>query len=129
MPIYVHTRREFARMTMALMCSQVVTPMAQAQQSDVSPPPIARLIVKLHTPADQATVMQLIRQELPHPERLTYLRSMSGDAHVLSVVPPATQDTVPILIDELRATKLFEYVELDRMMTIRDLVPGQKATQ
>jgi len=103
----------------ALLLSCAAVPTVQAQQAEPATPSAVRVIVKLHAPADEPTVMRLIGQKLPQPERVSYLRAMSGDAHVLSVAAPATEDDVSELITDLRATKLFEYVELDRMKGIR----------
>ena len=113
------TKHLIAPAVAVLLLSCKALPTVQAQQTEAVTPPVARLIVKLHVPTDESTVMRLIRQTLPRPERVTYLRAMSGDAHVLGVVAPATAESVPALIAELEATNLFEYVELDRMKSIR----------
>jgi hypothetical protein len=129
MLIYPRGKRLLALASVAILFSQACVPAARPQQADVGPQPVARLIIKLHSPADQAAVMRQIRQKLPHPERLTYLREMSTDTHVLSVVAPATAESVTGLIGELLATELFEYVELDRMMTIHGSPQGPKSSQ
>lgn len=77
-------------------------------------PPIAALIVKARTPArDADTLMRAVRRSLPHPAMARYARPMSGGAHVVHLTPPATREQVPALIERLRASGDFEYVDLD----------------
>jgi cell division septation protein DedD len=77
-------------------------------------PPIAALIVKPRTPASDAdALMRVVRRSLPQPAMARYARPMSGGAHVVFLTPPVTRAQVPALIERLRASGDFEYVELD----------------
>lgn len=77
-------------------------------------PPVAALIVKPRTPTgDSDALMRLVRRSLPQPAMARYARPMSGGAHVVYLTPPATREQVPALIDRLRASGDFEYVDLD----------------
>jgi len=76
--------------------------------------PIAALIVKPRTPtSDPDALMRVVRRSLPQPAMARYARPMSGGAHVVYLIPPATRAQVPALIERLRASGDFEYVELD----------------
>jgi len=68
--------------------------------------------------ADGAALMKLIHARLPAYERIEYLRAMSGGAYVLMVTGKSNDSQIETIIADLMATDLFEYVELDRMMTI-----------
>ena len=90
---------------------------------DIAKPEAVRavggVILKTKTASQNgAAVIQLVNAHLLAPERVRYLREMSGGAHVLQVVPPATKADIPVIIAQLIATGLFEYVEEDRMMSI-----------
>jgi hypothetical protein len=86
---------------------------APAAQGDTAPP-IAALIVKPRTPTiDPDALMRVVRRSLPQPAMARYARPMSGGAHVVYLIPPATRAQVPALIERLRASGDFEYVELD----------------
>ncbi len=83
-------------------------------------PPIAALIVKPRTPArDADALMRVVRLNLPQPEMARYARAMSGGAHVVYLTPPATREQVPALIERLRASGDFEYVDLDAPVRIK----------
>ena len=92
---------------------------ANAQAPAAESLPVARIIVKPKTVVANGTeLMSAIAAKLPDEHRLQYFRAMSGDAHVLGVVQPALAADVPEIIGRLTSTGLFEYVELDRMLTI-----------
>jgi cell division septation protein DedD len=76
--------------------------------------PVAALIVKPRTPTSDAdALMRLVRRSLPQPAMATYARAMSGGAHLVYLTAPATRAQVPALIERLRASGDFEYVDLD----------------
>jgi hypothetical protein len=81
----------------------------------------ARIIVKpLAAVANGDDLMRTIAAKLPDERRLQYFREMSGGAHVISVVQPASAADVASILRQLANTGLFEYVELDRMLKARD---------
>jgi len=81
---------------------------------------VGRVIVKLRQPvANEAALMKLIQEKFQQPERIAFFREISNDSFVLRVIPPATKADLPRIMDQLTATGLFEYVEEDKMMTIR----------
>ncbi len=76
--------------------------------------PIAALIVKPRTPTSDAdALLRVVGRSLPQPAMARYARPMSGGAHVVFLIPPATRAQVPALVERLRASGDFEYVELD----------------
>jgi len=77
-------------------------------------PPVAALIVKPRTPtADPDALMRLVRRSLPQSAMARYARPMSGGAHLVYLTAPATRAQVPALIERLRVSGDFEYVDLD----------------
>ncbi|MEW5882523.1 MAG: hypothetical protein AB1761_19050 [Pseudomonadota bacterium] len=83
-------------------------------------PPVAALIVKPCAPAaDADALMRLVRRSLPQPAMARYGRPMSGGAHVVYLAPPAAREQVPALIERLRASGDFEYVDLDTPVKIQ----------
>lgn len=83
-------------------------------------PPVAALIVKPRTPASDAdALMRLVQRSLPQPAMARYARPMSGGAHVVYLTLPATREQVPALIERLRASGDFEYVDLDAPVKIK----------
>lgn len=82
--------------------------------------PPARFVVKPRTPvASEAEITALVRSKLERPERVRLYRQMSGGAWVFEMVPPDARDDVPAVVDRLRASGKFEYVEIDAPVTIR----------
>jgi hypothetical protein len=77
------------------------------------------IIVKPRERIDSAALMKNIGEKMRAPERVAFVRAMSGDAYVLNVAAPATAADVPNIIAELNATGLFEYVEADEQLTIQ----------
>jgi hypothetical protein len=88
--------------------------------SAASTQPVGAVIVKPKTPvANDAALVTVVRQKLNQPERVSFLRPMSGGAYVFNVVSPATANDIPGVISDLLATGLFEYVEEDQIVTIQ----------
>lgn len=82
--------------------------------------PIAALIVKPRIPtSDPDALMRVVRRHLPQPAMARYARPMSGGAHVVHLTLPATREQVPALVERLRASGDFEYVDLDAPVRIK----------
>ncbi|MGC3979795.1 MAG: hypothetical protein QM808_00870 [Steroidobacteraceae bacterium] len=98
-------------------CFAAPNPTAASQSSGVS---VGSIIVKPRNQyADGAALMKAINAKLTSPQRLQFLRPMSGSAYVLNVIAPASKDDIPRIISELSATGMFEYVEPDEVVTIQ----------
>jgi hypothetical protein len=69
--------------------------------------------------ADESAVAKIVSAQLATPEQVKFLRAMSGGAYVFKVYPPASKADIPAIVARLIASGLFEYVEEDRVMTIR----------
>ncbi|MGB2818275.1 MAG: hypothetical protein WBC37_13745 [Burkholderiaceae bacterium] len=82
-------------------------------------PVIAAVIVKPWNASDSEAVLAAARQALGRSAGVRYVRPMAGDAHILHLTAPATRDEVPALVERLRASNAFQYVERDSMMKIR----------
>jgi hypothetical protein len=91
----------------------------QSRPTQVAAPrAVGGIIVKpKKPPTDSAALMKVVSAQLTSPERVTFLRAMSGDAYVLNVMPPATKADIASIVAQLTASGLFEYVEEDQMMT------------
>ena len=44
---------------------------------------------------------------------------MAGDAHIVHLTSPAQRADVPKLVERVRASGNFDYVEVDSMLTIK----------
>ena len=82
-------------------------------------PVVASIIVKPHHPSTSETVVGAAREALGASAGVRYARPLAGEAHMLYLTAPATRDQVPALVERLRASKAFEYVERDSMMKIQ----------
>lgn len=82
-------------------------------------PVVATLIVKPRTPSNADSVLRSAQALLGADAGVRYVRPMAGDAHILYLSGPATRDLVPALVERLRASNAFQYVELDSMMKIQ----------
>jgi cell division septation protein DedD len=88
------------------------------QEKPVWPP--ARFIVKPRAPvANEAQIEALVRSKLDRPERVRLFRQMSGGAWVFEMVPLDAREEMNAVVDQLRASGAFEYVEVDAPVTIR----------
>ena len=97
-------------------CSTPAAPNASASPSQ----PVGAVIVKPKAAvANDATLVAVVRHNLKQPERVSFLRPMSGGAYVFNVVAPATANDIPAVINDLIETGLFEYVEADQVVTIQ----------
>jgi cell division septation protein DedD len=86
----------------------------------VSGEPVATLMIKPRIPTGDAdALMRVVRRNLPQPSMARYVRPMSGGAHVVQLTAPATREQVPALIERLRASGDFEYVDIDAPVKIK----------
>lgn len=93
---------------------------ACASASATPAQPLATLMIKPRVPASDAeALMRTVRRSLPQPAMARYARPMSGGAHVVYLTQPATREQVPALIQRLRASGDFEYVDLDAPVRIK----------
>ena len=82
-------------------------------------PVVATIIVKPRAPSSAEAVLRLAQGAIGQGAGVRYVRPMAGDAHILYLTGPATRDQVPALVERLRASNAFQYVELDSMMKIQ----------
>ena len=93
---------------------------APAAMTPSDAPVVAAIIVKPRVAtSDSSAVMKPIRAALGQTAGARYLRPMAGDAHVVHLTAPAQRSDVPQLIERLKASGAFQYVELDSMMKIQ----------
>lgn len=92
---------------------------ACATATDASGQPVAALIVKPRAAADAEALMRAIRRSLPQPAMASYVRPLSGGAHLVHLMPPAAREQVPALVERLRASGDFDYVDLDAPVRIQ----------
>lgn len=93
---------------------------ACAGTSAAPAPPVATLMIKPRVPAaDADALMRIVRRSLPQASMARYVRPMSGGAHVVYLTQPATREQVPALIERLRASGDFDYVEPDAPVKIK----------
>ena len=91
---------------------------AVSDGSDTAPV-VAAVIVKPWTASNSETVVRAAREAVGRGAGVRYARPMAGDAHILYLTAPATRDEVPALVERLRASNAFQYVERDSMMKIQ----------
>jgi hypothetical protein len=90
---------------------------APAAMTPVESPVIATLIVKPRiTTSEPAAVLTPMRAALGQAAGVRYVRPMAGDAHLVHLTEPAQRSEVPRLVEQLRASGAFQYVEIDSMM-------------
>ncbi len=100
------------------MLAACTAPAAMAPPADA--PVVAALIVKPRVATSEpSAVLKPMRATLGQTAGVRYLRPMAGDAHVVHLTAPAQRSEVPQLIERLRASGAFEYVEVDSMMKIQ----------
>ena len=90
---------------------------APASMASSEAPAIAAIIVKPRVAtSDAAVVVKPIQAALGETAGVRYVRPMAGDAHVVQLTAPAQRADVPKLIERVRASGAFDYVELDSML-------------
>ena len=78
---------------------------------------VAAIIVKPRVATSEASaVLKPIRATLGETAGVRYVRPLAGDAHLVHLTAPAQRSEVPQLIERLKASGAFQYVELDSMM-------------
>jgi len=82
-------------------------------------PVVASVIVKPRAPADGEATVQLAQAALGADAGVRYARPLAGDAHLLFLTAPASREQVPALIERMRGSGAFQYVELDSMMKVQ----------
>jgi len=93
---------------------------APAQMASSDAPAVAAIIVKPRiATSDSAAVVRPIQAALGEMAGVKYVRPMAGDAHVVHLTAPAQRADVAKLVERVRASGNFEYVEVDSMLTIR----------
>ena len=81
---------------------------------------VATLIVKPKiATSESSAVLKPMRATLGQTAGVRYVRPMAGDAHLVYLTTPAQRSEVPQLVERLRASGAFQYVELDSMMKIQ----------
>lgn len=82
--------------------------------------PVSALIVKPRVAtSDPAAVLKTMAATLGQSSGVRYVRPMAGDAHIVYLTAPAQRSEVPQLIERLRASGAFQYVEVDSMMKVQ----------
>ena len=81
--------------------------------------PIAAVIVKPRAEAAPEDVTRAAQERLGRDVGVRYARPLAGGAHMLYLTAPAKREQVPALIERLRASDAFQYVELDSMMKVQ----------
>jgi cell division septation protein DedD len=92
---------------------------ATVPEASGTAPVVASIIVKPLKPAAAEAVERAAREALGPGAGVRYARPLAGDAHLLYLTAPATRDEVPALVERLRASNAFEYVERDSIMKIQ----------
>ena len=92
---------------------------AAVPEASGTAPVVASIIVKPVKPSSADNVVRAAREALGPGAGVRYARPLAGDAHLLYLTAPATRDEVPALVDRLRASNAFEYVERDSIMKIQ----------
>jgi hypothetical protein len=110
----------FARAFLAVVMLSLGACSAPASMTSSDAPVVAAIIVKPRVAtSDSSAVMKPIRTALGQTAGARYLRPMAGDAHIVYLTAPAQPSDVPQLIERLKASGAFQYVELDSMMKIQ----------
>lgn len=110
--------RVSAVLTLSLAAFTACSAPASMTPSDA--PIVATIIVKPRiASSDSAAVLKPIQTALGQTAGVRYVRPMAGDAHIVYLTAPAQRSEVPQLIERLRASGAFQYVELDSMMKIQ----------
>jgi len=90
-------------------------PLAQAPAAEAAV--VATLIVKPRAAtSEESAVIGPMRAALGPTAGVRYVRPMAGDAHIVYLTSPAKRDDVDRLIERLRASGSFQFVELDSML-------------
>ncbi len=114
----MHIARAFVAVSVLLVALAACSAPAPMTSSDA--PVVAAIIVKPRiATSDAAAVLKPIRATLGETAGVRYVRPMAGDAHMVHLTAPAQRSELPQLIERLKASGAFQYVELDSMMKIQ----------
>ena len=106
-----------ARLPAAVLLTLLVACSAPATVNSTDAPVVAVIIVKPRVAtSDSAAVIKPMRAALGETAGIRYLRPMAGDAHIVYLTAPTQRSEVPQMIERLKASGAFQYVELDTMM-------------
>ena len=101
---------------MALTACSAPAPVPSSSDTPV----VAAIVVKPRVvTSDSSAVVKPIQAMLGQKAGVRYVRPIAGDAHIIHLTAPAQRSEVPQLIEQLRASGAFQYVELDSMMKIQ----------
>jgi hypothetical protein len=104
----------------AVLSSMLVAGVAGCSTAAADAPIVATLIVRPRVEtADAAAVLQSMRAALGADAGLRYIRPLAGGSHLVYLTAPATREQIPALIERLKVSGAFEYVEPDSMMKIQ----------
>lgn len=90
-----------------------------AGQTGADVAPVAAVIIKQRVPAERDAVLRAMQATLGRDAGVRYVRPLAGDAHLIHLIAPATREQVPELLERLRSSGAFQYVELDSMMKVQ----------
>ena len=111
----MHIVRAFVALLGLLLMTLVACSAPSMNSPDAST--VAAIIVKPRlATSDAAAVIKPIRAALGETAGVKYVRPLAGDAHLVHLTAPAQRSEVPNLIERLKASGAFQYVELDSMM-------------
>lgn len=104
----------------AVLSSLVVAGVAACSTAAADAPVVATVIVRPRVEtADAAAVLQSMRSALGADAGLRYVRPLAGGSHLVHLTAPATREQIPALIERLKVSGAFQYVEPDSMMKIQ----------
>ena len=80
-------------------------------------PVVAAIIVKPRVATSEASaVLKPIRTTLGETAGVRYVRPLAGDAHLVHLTAPAQRSQVSQMMERLKGSGAFQYVELDSML-------------
>lgn len=105
--------------TAVLLAAALPLLAACAASSPENQPVIATVIAKPRAESTAETVLRVAQSAVGPEAGVRYARPMAGGAHILYLTGPASRERTPALVERLKATGAFEYVEIDSMMKAR----------
>jgi hypothetical protein len=104
----------------AVLSSLLVAGVAGCSSAAADAPIVATLIVRPRVEtADAAAVLRSMQSVLGADAGLRYIRPLAGGSHLVYLTAPATRERIPALIERLKVSGAFEYVEPDSIMKIQ----------
>jgi hypothetical protein len=115
----MHIARAFVA-ALVLLPAALAACSAPAAMTSSDAPVVAAIIVKPRiATSDSSAVLKPIQAALGETAGVKYVRPMAGDAHIVHLTSPAQRADVPKLVERVRASGKFDYVEVDSMLTIK----------